>query len=247
MSKRALLIGINYISSAANVLGGCWNDVACMGEYLKNKGFVNTTLTDEPKNKDTVSYPTKDNILAAIDHIIAETKAGDICFFHFSGHGGQLPDRNADESDGLDECIFSCKLEVIIDDELRAHLVDKLVDGAILRCVLDCCHSGTGMDLTFRFTPDSGLVRENKINTSKNVIAVSGCLDNQTSADAYINKKYQGALTYHLLEALKFQMTGWSYKDFIKVLQYSLHKNGYPQVPQLSTTLQGIGKLKLDM
>ena len=88
MVKRALLIGINYISSAANVLGGCWNDVVCMGEYLKNKGFTEiTVMTDEPKNKDLAAYPTKENILSAIDRIISETKKDDTCFFHFSGEG----------------------------------------------------------------------------------------------------------------------------------------------------------------
>ena len=35
------------------------------------------------------------------------------------------------------------------------------------------------------------------------MLMISGCRDSQTSADAYINKKYQGALTFHLLKVLE--------------------------------------------
>lgn len=45
---------------------------------------------------------------------------GDVLFFHFSGHGTQIPDRASEESDGKDEAICPTDMNVIADDDLRA-------------------------------------------------------------------------------------------------------------------------------
>jgi hypothetical protein len=47
--------------------------------------------------------PTKKNILEAMDRVVQYSKAGDVVFIHYSGHGGRVRDTNGDEKDGYDE------------------------------------------------------------------------------------------------------------------------------------------------
>ncbi len=45
---------------------------------------------------------------------------GDEIFFHFSGHGTQVPTSDPAEADGKDEAICPCDMNVITDNDLRA-------------------------------------------------------------------------------------------------------------------------------
>lgn len=238
MTQRALLIGINYVDSPSNSLNGCWNDVQDMSKYLSTvKGVpdanIRVMLDNEP-SKGTPNYPTKSNILVAMKSFISSAKPKDTLYIHYSGHGGQVPDKSKDETDGRDECIYGCDLKTITDDDLRATLIDSLPTGATLLGIFDCCHSGTGLDLPWLYLPTVGKTREGKDVTGKNVIMVSGCRDNQTSADAYIGSRFRGALTACLLDVLQTAPKGWTWREMITALQWSLHKKRYEQVPQLS-------------
>lgn len=86
-TRRAILIGINYIGAPSGVLSGCHNDVKNMLEYIKDvHGFQDencTILLDDGVH----TAPTKANILAAYRKIVAETQPGDAVFAHYSGHG----------------------------------------------------------------------------------------------------------------------------------------------------------------
>eukprot|EP00741_Cyanophora_paradoxa_P008548 tig00001339_g8273.t1 len=99
--------------------------------------------------------PTKRNIMAALNWLASGARPGDQLFFQYSGHGTQVSDRSGDEADGQDEalCPVDCMEQgpsgYIVDDELRQVLVNRLPPGATLVVVLDCCHSGTGMDLEY--------------------------------------------------------------------------------------------------
>ena len=42
------------------------------------------------------------------------------------------------------------KIEYILDDELKTLLADKIPEGCKCFVVLDCCHSGTGIDLKYK-------------------------------------------------------------------------------------------------
>ncbi|THH12131.1 hypothetical protein EW145_g181 [Phellinidium pouzarii] len=106
--------------------------------------------------------PTKENILKAIDDLVRDAQAGDHFVFHYSGHGGQIPnvDGEDEEEDGMDEVIWPVDIiyseqdgnateNYIVDDDLRKRLVDSLPEGTHLTVVLDCCHSGSGVDLPY--------------------------------------------------------------------------------------------------
>lgn len=247
MAKRALLIGSNYTGSRY-ALNGCINDVENMRSRLLTKGFDTANIT---VLIDTVNDVSKNSILGAIRTFVSSLKSGDLGIFHFSGHGGQIPDANKDEVDGQDECIYSftkpSRLEPISDDVLRAELVDKLADGVILRCVLDCCHSGTGMDLPYFYYPRKKVLRDvHEALSSKNVVCISGCKDEQTSADAFIQGRPQGALTACLLLALS-HLKEDTWEELALLVDYELRRGKYEQISVLSTTDRQIPKKKVDM
>lgn len=64
-------------------------------------------------------------------------------------------------------------------------------------------------------------------------ILISGCRDDQTSADAYIRGSFNGALTYHLVAALKERKGRVTYRDLHARTIELLKKGRFSQVPQL--------------
>lgn len=230
MVKKALLIGINYVGSQ-NELNGCINDVLHMSNMLtQNCGYDSNNvriLTDETPVK-----PTRAEMEASIRWLVAGAKSGDTLFFHYSGHGSHIPDRNWDEADGRDEVLVPLDFltaSFITDDWLYDNLASKVPVGCTLYALTDCCHSGTMLDLRYSYqsmcTLKNGTVVADmpyiandwtdrfsmSINRKRdlrgNVVLLSGCLDPQTSADAFIRGQGQGAFTYCLLECMKTNVT----------------------------------------
>jgi uncharacterized caspase-like protein len=101
--------------------------------------------------------PTRENILNAYRTLVAESKPGDVAFCHYSGHGGKLKDDNDDEKDGYDETLVPldyASAGQIRDDDLYLTLIGKMPRDVQLTCVMDCCHSGTVLDLPYTFVGD---------------------------------------------------------------------------------------------
>ena len=150
--KYALIVAVsNYAPSTGWNELNSENDIPLIREALKRQGFKEANIRII-RDKEA----TKQGILIAMQQqFITKAKAGDICVFHFSGHGQQVMDNNGDEADGYDEALvtydspmeyeggvekhlrddeFGFKLE-----EVRKHLGNK---GNLL-VVIDACHSGT--------------------------------------------------------------------------------------------------------
>lgn len=225
----ALLVGINYVGSSYE-LYGCINDATNVSDILKNKFNYtkNTLLTDT-----TPVGPTKSNILTAFINLLTGAKSGDKLFFLFSGHGSQIADTNGDESDHLDELIVTKDLQYIVDDEIKKLIDTYLKSGVQLFCVFDSCHSGSCLDLKYSETT----VNLQMSDTPGQTIFISGCKDEQTSEDAYINSKNCGALTFSFLETLKkynYSLGNLTYKQLITDMRQILVDNNFSQIPQLS-------------
>jgi len=225
MVKYALLIGINY-NNTPNQLQGCINDINNMRQFLQfSLGYTKfITLTD-----DTLSKPTRKNILTAFNLLIGSLKSGDEAFISYSGHGLLVADTNRDEVSGADSAIVPVDFQtagIISDDVIRTNVVQKVIKGVKLYVVLDACHSGTGCDLRYKVDDSSIYTTASlpttyissewtRIQTSyefKNynatlgeVYCISGCQDDQTSEDAYIESEqtFNGALTSIMLSILK--------------------------------------------
>jgi hypothetical protein len=252
--KRALLVGINYIGTPYR-LNGCINDVVNVEAFLKTLGYTEfIKYTDD----DSTKLPTRNNILIGFLNLLKEVKAGDELWFHYSGHGVLQRDRNRDEVSGQDSCICPSdftRTGFITDDIIRANLAVKVPAGVRLVIVLDACHSGTGADLRFKcddnsylkrgtraprvFNPNDWLIRQtitelrNYSMTNGDVFLISGCADNQTSADAFIQNKWAGALTFSFLTLLRLN-PNYVWNTFLKDLNSFMKVSGYSQRPVLS-------------
>lgn len=154
--KRALTVGIDY-PGTAHALRGCVNDSHTICNMLKTKfGFVDSDIT-QLLNEEATTRRIKQELLNLIDG----SRAGDVLFFHFSGHGTQVIDNMDDdhEPDGLDEIIcpvdFDWRDNVITDDDMK-EIFDRVPPGVNLTVFLDCCHSGGGVDSIYEHKVDPG-------------------------------------------------------------------------------------------
>lgn len=213
----------------------------------------------------SVVPPTRKNILAGMAALVAGMVAGDEAVFHYSGHGSLVRDTNGDEVTGLDSCL--CPLDynapasagggVVTDDEIRTLLVDQVPRGARLYVILDCCHNGTGCDIRYKYEDFSVLLRPPSARTAPlwrtqqkafvqgkyaetvgEVFMISGCRDEQTSADAYIDRAFAGALTYavfSILRANNASIRTYSWGALLRDVRYFMRANRYSQIPQIMT------------
>jgi hypothetical protein len=78
------------------------------------------------------------------------------------------------------------------------------------------------------------MINEKVEETIGNVFMISGCMDTQTSADAYINKQAQGAMTWSFLETLNSKST-LSWNELIVNMRSLLANSQYEQIPQFSS------------
>jgi len=232
-NKKALLVGINYINTPY-ALTGCIDDTSRMKDLLSSHGFNDfKILTDLTSIK-----PTKTNILNEFKNLIVNAKNGDVLFFYYSGHGSYTYDRNNDETDGRDEMLVSSDLKAVLDDELKTILQNHLPREITIIGMFDSCHSGTILDLKYNYLDSNNYDKyseNNKVSECQgNVIMISGCMDSQTSAEALIQNKAQGALTWSFIDCIN-KTPNCSWRELLKQMRDSLKNNGFSQIPQLST------------
>lgn len=155
--KRALLVGINAYPQKALRLRGCVADVERMSAVLPRYGFDAASvhlLRDEAA--------TRAEIERELHWLCDGAREGDVCLFHYSGHGASVADRNGDDEGGRDECLVPVDHETagkLVDDDL-ATFYAGMARGCNFTLLMDCCHSGTNQkahlrDVTYRFVPTS--------------------------------------------------------------------------------------------
>ncbi|KAL0867354.1 hypothetical protein Bca101_046472 [Brassica carinata] len=146
MTKKAVLIGINYPGTKAE-LRGCVNDVRRMHKCLVDRfGFLERNINVLIDTDDSYTKPTGKNIRQALLNLVESAKSGDVLVVHYSGHGTRLPAETGEDDDtGYDECIVPCDMNLITDDEFR-ELVEKLPRDAHITIISDSCHSGGLID-----------------------------------------------------------------------------------------------------
>lgn len=244
MSKvkgKALLFGLNYKGTDAE-LHGCIHDVNLMSDMLKKELKIKTEVyTDDVSPLQTTSM----GMLCKLYELAVDTHVEklDLVWIHYSGHGSYIQDINADEQDGNDECLVPSDYvqgNFITDDQLQK-VFSRFNPATRIICVFDCCHSGTMCDVKYMWETDKKVSIEN-INCAvpSKMITLSGCMDTQTSADAYDvlgDAKNVGALTSCLL--LVFQEDPTTKSDVFKMLtqlRKKLKDKGFSQIPKLCST-----------
>lgn len=258
MAIYALITGINYYADPANQLNGCINDLKDYEAQLLKYGVPTENIvriSDDPVRKDI--YPSKANIMAELEKLRAKVKPGDTVFISYSGHGTNTRDTGKNETDGKAEATYTADGQLITDDEFYAKVL-QLPKGAKALVVMDCCHSASILDL---HNGISKIETKRADNTNHGyVVMLSGCQDNQTSADFLASrevkkmsrdimdkgtKRYRGALTASLMtliekEGLKSVLdTALSGSlSLMRILQKKLvtwlQANHFDQVPNLA-------------
>jgi hypothetical protein len=96
-------------------------------------------------------------MLNAFRRLTRTAESGDSCFVHYSGHGGRMKDDSGDEEDGYDETLIPVDYQQsgqIRDDVVYNELVAAMPAGVTMTCLMDCCHSGSVLDLPYLFKAD---------------------------------------------------------------------------------------------
>lgn len=248
--SKALLIGINRYRLPGNNLRGCVNDVNDMKfSLMRFRG-----MADKDIKIIVDGGATKKGILDGLQWLV--TQPDKSLILHYSGHGTQVYDASGDEPDKLDEAIVpsdTMDQNGLITDDVLATYIRKVPAGTSFSFISDSCHSGTvnrNLVLGYRkhkFMRVPGTAKPKhyvkpvrKLGRVLNVVPMnlllSGCRDDQTSADAEFGGKANGALTYFLLASLRANPQG-TWKAIHAATVANLVRNGFDQVPQLSGPL----------
>lgn len=241
--KCGLVIGINYTGKTGAELNGCINDTERVCKFLKERcGYQEENiqlLTDNTSIK-----PTKQNIINAIHRLIQQVKEKQAkeVWFSYSGHGSYTYGAGGyEEADGQDEALVPLDYDtqgLIKDDTLYDILVKRLPLDCHLFSIVDACHSGTSLDLPFLYRIDTGIKLQRPSEELANIIKMSGCRDSQTSADAYINGKYQGAMTFSFLKCMEELDYSFTPQQLVQRCKHYLNTHGYPQIPTMTFSKQ---------
>lgn len=158
--SKALLVGINYFGTAAE-LSGCCSDAKNIRAFLERNGFDDPSnvlvLTDD--QRDPMLLPTKENILNGVRWLVTDAQPGDSLFFSFSGHGRREQEL-AHGDDG--QPMFStalCPLDfqrygAISAEDLYQQLVAPLPQRLALNAVIDCAGCLFDMALPWVYVAD---------------------------------------------------------------------------------------------
>lgn len=140
----ALNIGLDAVDPKhyegwAGELNACEADAEDMAQIARAQRFRGQMLQTR--------RATRAAVLGAIRKAAKSLTAGDIFFLTYSGHGGQVPDRNGDEPDRQDEtwCLYDGEL---IDDELYTAL-GAFAKGVRILVLSDSCHSGSAIKAAY--------------------------------------------------------------------------------------------------
>lgn len=230
-------------------LNGCVNDSNNIKKSIKTSEWVQ--YTDKTA--------TIGNAIQSFIDISKKIKEGDVLFLHHSRHGSSLEgdyltkDEEKDEAavmyDGfiVDDCFMrmfktlpKCTVIYINDScfsesQYKALRLDIDVEELEKISALQI----TPKVLSSQYKPsknnilDEGqlakLIPDEKTLLAT-IISISGCRDTQTSSDAFLDGKYQGALTWGFLKMLKDNPL-IKIADIQSTLRKILKKKGFEQEP----------------
>jgi hypothetical protein len=245
---KALLVGINdYVY--AEQLDGCLNDVSDMKAFLiSHCGFQDTEIVFKIL---TDSEATKVNVLQGLDWLINEIHSGDKILFYYSGHGACVSEDSTNHEVICTIDFNGLKIHNGIWDTDFKRIFESVPNGVEFIWISDSCYSGGLLPDDFKPTAKIKTMRLSK-NTNTlllknnsmlgitgsvigmNVVLISSCSSDMESVSDRFNGRYNGVLTYYLLEELKspfgLQM---SLINLINNINSNIAKAGYGQVTQL--------------
>ncbi len=85
------------------------------------------------------------------------------------------------------------------------------------------------------------VLRKTKVFSTNNVSILTGCREDQTSADAYIGNRFQGALSY-FMQGILLRELHISLRDLRAQCAVQLNNNKFTQIPQLIASEENVDK-----
>lgn len=233
MDNIFLSDAINDYPFAGADLNGCINDQQDMINICQPLGVI-----IEPYQN---SQCTHDNMVNRIKKIAAILKTGSFTY-HYSGHGTYGEDPLLVEPDGLREGIYCYDGNIFWDYELiqAFSLFRSTVEVLI---IMDSCFSGGYSRLIgnplikskyYQITDKPKSTKPRSKTEKINGVLISGCGENQTSADAFIGGRYNGALSYFMTHSFS---AGMSQRQWFETSNKALIRSGkFEQRPELLGT-----------
>lgn len=239
---HAICFGLNYQKDQSS-LRGCYNDAHHMADYIREvfPSIICDIYTDDLDQSNTSAQ----GLLSRLYDLAEQSYKDELKFalIHYSGHGISVKDYSGDELDHKDECLVPSDFRTcgfILDDALEIALCNFNPQTKVV-CIFDCCHSGTICDLKYVWNIKGfPTIEHGSSKVEAKVIAISGCMDDQTSADAYnINddRQFAGALTTCLIKTLKDNpFLSSNVFELLGVVRHKLKAAGFQQVPLISSS-----------
>lgn len=246
--------GINDYYGDANDLRGCVNDINNEIKKL-NAEFPEFQCLKYFDSQVTTHFFMAEvrRVMREMDEVCYQQGKRGFLYIKYSGHGTQVP--SATELNGYNEALYM-RNGPLVDDNI--YQLQQETPGAIdVLAKFDSCYSGDigSRDLAdavslvlngyrkARFMPLPGVPRLikpvnrlAKTDDGQRWIIFSGCGEEQTSADAYINGQYQGAFSWADLKSYG-RGSGFARElDFVRGL---LRVNKFEQIPELSGPYEG--------
>lgn len=240
--RASLHLGLNRVNPACyggwdGRLRGCVNDARAMAKIAESRvGYIDHVVTLEDEEAHSGAF------VAGIRAMAVTAKPGDNFLITNSSHGGQLPDANGEEADGMDEtlCLFDRQLR---DDEFWLELA-QFPRGSNVYIVSDSCHSETVARMwnEFRAMPQAvvqGAYEALQSTYAKtivpavpevvaNIVLFGACGDNQVAYDGAEHGAFTNALLgAHPRDGQPFAGTP---RGFLKRIVRRLAANQTPHV-----------------
>lgn len=258
--KRALIVGINYVGTG-NDLRGCINDANNIKDLITTHyGFQDVKMLLE---QDATTQNIKDGLRWLVSGCLPGDVLFFHYSGHGSQIRDTTNDEPDGLDEIICPIDLDWREKVITDDYMK-WVFDVLPVGVNLTVLLDSCNSGTGLDQTNQYQPLGSSqpsitkdgryltpppevldliqaepldfkprsLQSREINTTG--LLISGCQSNQTSADAYIGGKWQGAATYSLLTTLQQNKYDVDYQTLVEGMNQFMFDKGYTQRPELN-------------
>ena len=210
------IYGIFIEADPSNSLGGsCIRDLYNISnhifqldkdKYSINQHYIFTTKQLSSNNIDkflhtNTYFQVITSLIDQINIIIENIPKNSTLILYISGHGYQMIDNSSDEIDNMDEYIRVNK-GIILDDQLKLEIIDKIDNTIQVIGICDTCHSGSMFDLDYRWCSINRkwIIDTNRLVLDKNIISIGACKDNQLENCDIGNIGYGGALTIHLID-----------------------------------------------
>ncbi len=259
MNKRAVCVGINDYPGTSNDLSGCVNDARDWADLLTNKfDFGNnvTLFTDSNATKSNILDALSDLVSTAKEgDVIVFTFSGHGTWVYDQGESDESDNRD-EAICAYDTIILDDEIRGIIGQiEPDAHLTiisDSCHSGTISRSQLDRryarVHHRTEENAPKpKYMPPPNIVKPIEALITSHLpirrrflypeagmpeVVLTGCNATQYSYDAFINGRFNGAMTAFAIQLIKSN-PHQTYIDLYKDLRQLLPNPQYPQNPQL--------------